>query len=166
MGDKFLQTIQAQVYTDIYRFMHSIQNRSIGCIILRMVGNKNQVLDGPVLRIVVSPFLPGLRNPLPPAFLQEGQVGIRATQQQNPVPQRIAASEHRKILHNDGICQRTHDFRGRNSTFDKIDNIGFGKYPALCGHMVQFRIIKMHFTNILHRHPDFDHTLVDHCSGT
>ncbi|MNV56448.1 hypothetical protein D3C71_1487320 [compost metagenome] len=111
VGDKRLQPLQPLINTDIRRLVKPVQNRSISGVILRMLRHKDQILDRRPRRIIVPPIPPSLWNPLPPAFLQKRQVSIRPPQKQHMMPERIAAGKNGKVLRDDRIRQRTHDFR-------------------------------------------------------
>ena len=54
-------------------------------VVLRVLGDEDQLLDRDVLGIVVAALVPGLRDAQAPALLQERQVGVRAAEQEHAV---------------------------------------------------------------------------------
>src|SRR5260370_28402959 len=74
---------------------------------------------------------------MPPCFLQTGKEKIGATQEKNLWKRRVATSEGRDGMIDDGLEQRGDDLLDGHSGFQKRVGIGFGEDAALAAHFVE-----------------------------
>lgn len=81
------------------------------------------------------------------------------------MPQRVSSSENGQILLGDCIRQRAENLRRRDSRFDQIDNVRFGKDATLGGHLVQLGDIEVNGRCCVGCQANLDQALVD-CSAS
>jgi hypothetical protein len=81
------------------------------------------------------------------------------------VAQRIAAREHRQVLHDDRVGQRVHDLQRRDAALDQVDDVGLGEHAAFGGDVVQLRVVEADLHDLFIGEADLDHALVDGGAG-
>ncbi len=145
--------------------MHAVHDRAVRRVERGVVGHRDQLLDGHVLRVVVAALVPRFWNALSPALLKEWKERVWPTEQQDLVPECVAASQNGQVLHHDGVRKRAHDLVGRDACLHEIDNVGLGKDPALGRYVVEMRVIEVEGQRLFGRHADLDHALVDGGAG-
>src|SRR5205085_1506231 len=75
--DVALESFDSREKTGVIRFGEPINRRAERGVVLRALRHEDELFDGDVLRVVVTAFLPDLRDAQPPALLQERQVRVR-----------------------------------------------------------------------------------------
>ncbi len=160
-GDERLQRIETSIDADARRLVKAVHDRAERGVVLRIVWNDDQILDGHVGRIDKSTGAPRLRNPLPPARLQKRQERVGPAEQQHRVPERMAACENRQVLADDRVAKRAHDLARRDSRLHQVDDVGLGEDAALGGDVVQSRAVPFDPADLVARQPDLDQALVD-----
>ena len=83
-----------------------------------------------------------------PAIAHALDVAIGSAQQQHHRQQRIAARQHREVLHHDGFEQRRHQLVRRHAHLLQAVDIGLGEHAALAGHRVQLDALVAHLAEL------------------
>ena len=109
VGDELVERLEAAVHADGRRLVEAVHDGAERGVVLRVLRDEDQLLDRDVLRVVVAALVPGLGDALAPALLEERQVRVRPAEQEHLVAQRVAAREHREVLHDDRVGERAHD---------------------------------------------------------
>ncbi len=133
--------------------------------ILRVFGGADQVFRRHALGQREVTLLPNLGNVVLPALLHARDVTVRPAQQQDHGPQRVAARQHRKVLHHDGLEQRRHQLIRRHAGFLQPVDIGLCKHAALARDGVQTQAVVAHFAQLLGGNAQLGVDLVDHRAG-
>ena len=163
--DERFERIEAAIRADAGRFVQPVHDRAVRGVVLRVGRHENQFLERHVGRVLEPARSPRLWNPLAPARLQEREERIRAAEQQHLRPQRVAARQDRKVLHDDRVGQRAHDLGRRDPRLHQVDDVGFGEHAALGRDVVQPRRIPRQLHHLLARHADLEEALVDRRAG-
>src|SRR5262245_30738273 len=161
VSDERLERIQPAVRADIGRLVESVDGGTQRGVVLRVLRNENQLLERCVLRPVQPAGCPDLRDALAPARLKEREVGVGPAKQEDARLQRVAAREHREVLGNDRIGQRTEDLVRGNPGLDEVDDVRLGKDAAFGGHVVELRWIPRQPAGLIRVHARLDHALVN-----
>src|ERR1017187_6783065 len=107
-GDVPLQLLVADILPDFIVFRFAEFHRTDGGEILRVVGSLDEVFRRYAFRQRGVALFPDLRDIALPAIAHALDVAVRAAQQQHHRQQRVAARQHRQVLHDDGLEQRRH----------------------------------------------------------
>ena len=136
-------------------------HRADGGEVLRVVGRADQVFRRHAFRQRRVALFPDLGNVALPAIAHALDVAVRTAQQQHHRLQRVAARQHRKVLHHDGFEQRGHQLVGRNAHLLQAVDVGFREHAALAGHRVQLQSLVAHLAELVRRNAQLGVDLVD-----
>ena len=155
------QPLDARIAPDVRRLVQPKHHRAVRRIELRVRRHDDQLVERHILRIRIAALVPGLRDALAPARLQERQIRVRPAEQQHLVPQRVAARQHGEVLHHDRVGERAHDLFRRDARLDEIHDIRLGEDSALRRDVMQLVGVELEGGELLGGQPDLDHALVD-----
>ncbi len=160
-----LQALPALVTTDAIVFAFAEFDGADGREILRVVGRADQVFGRNAFGQREVALLPDFRDVALPALLHPHDVAVRTAEQQHHRPQRVAAREHREILHHDGLEQRRHQLIGRDAGLLQPIDIGLREHAALACHRMQAHTVVAHLAELIRGDAQLGVDLVDHRAG-
>ena len=156
------ELVQPYVLADAFVLGLAELDRAESGEVLRVLGSLNQVLRRDAFGQRRAALFPDLRDIVFPAIPHALDVAIGAAQQEHHGLQRVAARQHREVLHHDGFEQRSHQLVGRHPHLLKPVDIGLGENAALAGHGVQLHPVVAHLAKLLGGDAELGVDLVDH----
>ncbi len=129
VGDVALEALDAVEVAGVVGFREAKDRGTERGVVLRALGDEDEVLDRNVLRVIVAALLPDLRNAKPPALLQERQVGVGAAEQEHARFQRVAAGQDREVLQDDRVGERAEHLVRGDARLDEVHDVGFVSGP-------------------------------------
>ena len=128
---------EADVLADLVVFGLAVFHGADGGEVLRVVGSLDQVFGRNALGQRRIALFPDLRDVRLPAVAHALDVAVGAAEQQDHRQQRVAARQHREVLHDDGFEQRRHQLVGRDAHLLQTVDIGLREHAALAGDGMQ-----------------------------
>ena len=138
-------------HADVAVLVQAVEHGAERRVVLRVLGDEDELLDRDVLRVVVAALVPGLRDAQAPALLEERQVGVRPAEEEHLVLERVAAREHREVLQDDRVGERAEHLVRRDAALDQVDDVGLGEHAALGRDVVELRVVEVERRDELRR---------------
>ena len=141
------------------------QHRAVRGVEVGVLRDEDQLLDRHRLVVLVAALGPRLGDAQAPALLEERQVRVRTAEQEDLALERVAARQHGEVLADDRVGERVHDLVARDAALHEVHDVGLGEHAALRGDVVELRRIELEARDLLARHADLQHALVDRGAG-
>ena len=161
VGHVLAQAVEAGEDADARVLVHAIEHRAERRVVLRVLGDEDELLDRARPsgnRSRARPRSAGCAGASTPAGRGGRCWGRRGGA---PVLERAAAREDREVLQDDGVGERAEDLVGGDAALDEVDDVGLGEDAALGRDVVELRVVEVEAGHHLRRRVHLEEALVD-----